>query len=268
MLMINKIGIDAGGTLVKVVYQEDDKLHHKVYPIAQLDSVVGWLKRLSPSARMALTGGKAQYLQKNFFSNAIVVPEFNAAVNGARYLLMEEGTTLHNYLLVNIGTGTSWFLINEEKKERILGSGIGGGTFTGLGELLTGENDFYELVKLASKGNKSKVNLTVSDIYMGGETPVEGNLTASNFAKGRMDNQTKEDLMSAVTSMIAETIVLLSIQAATIHKSQHVVFMGSTFTSNEPLKRVLESYKGMHGMNTLFLKNGQYSGALGALIAL
>lgn len=267
-MTINKIGIDAGGTLIKVVYEERERMRYKFYPISQLDSVIGWIKVISPAGKIALTGGKAIYLQRNYFPNAILVPEFNATCNGARFLLTGEGNTMETYILVNIGTGTSWFFINGENQERILGSGIGGGTFMGLGELLTGEKDFSELVLLAASGNKTKVDLSVSDIYMGEATPVEGHLTASNFAKGIKENQSHEDMMASLTNMIAETIVLLTLQAATIHKSHNVVYMGSTFSGNDPLKKVLESYKGMLGMKTCFLTNGQYCGALGAWLAL
>jgi type II pantothenate kinase len=267
-VVINKMGLDAGGSLIKVVYEERDRMHYKFYPISQLDSVMDWVKGIAPEAKIALTGGKAVYLQRSYFPDAILVPEFNAACNGARFLLTAEGNSIKTYILVNIGTGTSWFFINGENQERILGSGIGGGTFMGLGEILTGEKEFSQLVKLAASGKKTNVDLTVSDIYMGEATPVEGHLTASNFAKGKKDNQSHGDLMASLTNMIAETIVLLTLQAAAIHKSTDVVFMGSTFTDNEPLRRVLESYKGMLGMNTRFLKNGQFCGALGTWLSL
>lgn len=268
MLKVQKVGIDAGGTLIKLVYEEKGNIHYKTYQISQLESAMEWLKMIAPTAKVALTGGKAIFLSKQYFTNAIHVPEFEAACNGARYFLMEEGNKPDNCLLVNIGTGTSWFYLHGDKQERILGSGIGGGTFMGLGELLTNEKDYSHLVQLAQKGNKAKVDLTVKDIYMGEDTPVDGNLTASNFAKGKKDDQTKEDLMTAVTNMIAETIVLLTLQAAAMHETNEVVYMGSTFTGNIPLKNVLESYKGMLGLNTRFLNRGEFSGAMGAFLAL
>ncbi|HYK75318.1 MAG TPA: type II pantothenate kinase [Pseudoneobacillus sp.] len=268
MLSVQKVGIDAGGTLIKLVYEENGVFHYKTYHISQLESAMEWLKLMAPSAKVALTGGKAVFLSKQFFNDAVQVPEFDAACNGARYFLDMDGNKPDVCLLVNIGTGTSWFYLQGEKQERILGSGIGGGTFMGLGELLTNEKDYTHLVQLAQKGNKAKVDLTVKDIYMGEDTPVDGNLTASNFAKGKKDEQSNEDLMAAVTNMVAETIVLLTLQAAAIHQTNEVVYMGSTFSGNIPLKNVLESYKGMLGLNTRFLKHGEFSGAMGALLAI
>lgn len=267
-MSVQKVGIDAGGSLSKLVYEENGKLHYKTYPISQLESSMEWLKITAPSAKIALTGGKSVFLHKNYFPEAIQIPEFEAACNGARFFLRLDGNKPDTCLLVNIGTGTSWFFLHGDNQERILGSGIGGGTFMGLGELLTGESQFSKLVSFAEIGNKSKVDLTVKDIYMGEETPVDGNLTASNFAKGNRDDHSKADLMASVTNMVAETIVLLTLQAATIHKTEDIVYMGSTFVGNDPLKKVLESYKGMMGLRTRFLEKGEYCGAMGALLAL
>lgn len=267
-MSVTKVGIDAGGSLIKMVYEEQSCVHYKTYPIAQLESAMEWLKITASNPRIALTGGKAVFLQKNYFSHAKLVPEFEAACNGARFFLNQDGNAPENCLLVNIGTGTSWFFLNGDKQERILGSGIGGGTFMGLGEILTGEKEFTTLVTLAKQGNKGKVDLTVSDIYMGEDTPVDGNLTASNFAKGIRDDQLPEDLMASLTNMVAETIVLLTLQAAAIHQTENVVYMGSTFTGNNSLKRVLESYKGMLGLKTRFLDKGEYCGAMGSYLEL
>ncbi|WP_442599662.1 type II pantothenate kinase [Neobacillus sp. D3-1R] len=267
-MSVQKVGIDAGGTLIKLVYEENTHIHYKTYPISQLESAMDWLKMIAPNAKVALTGGKAIFLSKKYFPNAIQVPEFEAACYGARYFLMEEGNKPDSCILVNIGTGTSWFYLQGDKYDRILGSGIGGGTFMGLGELLTNEKEYASLVQLSEIGNKTKVDLTVNDIYMGEETPVDGNITASNFARGKIDNQSKADLMAAVTNMVAETIVLLTLQAAAMHHTNEVVYMGSTFKGNQPLINVLESYKGMLGLNTRFLKKGEFCGAMGAFLSL
>jgi len=42
---------------------------------------------------------------------------------------------------------------------------IGGGTLIGLSNLLTGINDFDEIIATASKGDHTKVDMMVRDIY-------------------------------------------------------------------------------------------------------
>ncbi|XP_074874215.1 4'-phosphopantetheine phosphatase isoform X2 [Carettochelys insculpta] len=90
------------------------------------------------------------------------------------------------YLLVNIGSGVSIVKVEtEDKFEWIGGSSIGGGTFWGLGALLTKTKKFDELLQLASKGQHSNVDMLVKDVYGGAyhTLGLSGNLIASSFGK-------------------------------------------------------------------------------------
>jgi type II pantothenate kinase len=72
------------------------------------------------------------------------------------------------YILVNIGSGVSILLVNSETDyKRISGTSIGGGTFLGLCCLLTGCHTYEEAIHLASKGDSTKVDKLVRDIYGG-----------------------------------------------------------------------------------------------------
>ena len=73
---------------------------------------------------------------------------------------------LFPYLLVNIGSGVSICCIrNRDDWERVGGTSMGGGTFWGLGRLLTGVSDFDELLAMAGKGSREGVDTLVKDIY-------------------------------------------------------------------------------------------------------
>ncbi|KAM6336550.1 4'-phosphopantetheine phosphatase isoform 2-T2 [Alca torda] len=90
------------------------------------------------------------------------------------------------YLLVNIGSGVSIVKVEtEDKFEWIGGSSIGGGTFWGLGALLTKTKKFDELLQLASKGQHTNVDMLVKDVYGGAYQTLglSGNLIASSFGK-------------------------------------------------------------------------------------
>lgn len=54
---------------------------------------------------------------------------------------------------------------NEGKFERVSGTMIGGGTLVGLSNLLTGINDYDEIIELSKKGDNSNVDMMVKDIY-------------------------------------------------------------------------------------------------------
>ncbi|MDR7000708.1 type II pantothenate kinase [Neobacillus niacini] len=260
-----KVGIDAGGSLIKIAYQEKNRMHYKKFPITEMEKAISWLKIAAPNAKAALTGGKAHIIQQNFYTEEVIVPEFQATCVGAKLFLQEEGKKSEDpFLLVNIGTGTSWHIVRGEEFERILGSGMGGGTFTGLGSLLTNVEDFSELTKLATEGDRGKVDLLVRDIYESAQPPIDGNLTAANFAKGKKVKHTDADQIAAISNMIVETIVLLTLQAVTIHQVRQVVFIGSTLIGNQSLRKGLEFYMNRIGLTAEFLEKGEYCGAVGA----
>lgn len=260
-------GIDAGGSLIKIVYQENGRMHFKKFSINKIDSAISWLKTVAPSLKVSLTGGKAHVLQKEYFQDSMVIPEFQSTCDGARFLLEKENKRIEeNYLIVNIGTGTSWHVVKGEKAERILGSGMGGGTFTGLGSLLTQVQDYQLLTVLAEEGDKGKVDILVKDIYESTESPINGDLTAANFAKGKKLDHTEADRLASVSNMIAETIVLLTSQAAAIHQVKSVVIIGTAIIGNPSLKKGLDYYLNMVGLTSVFLEKGEYCGAIGATL--
>ena len=67
-------------------------------------------------------------------------------------LLFADSHDMYPYLLVTIGSGVSVLKVeSDESFERIGGTATGGGTFWGLGKLLTNAKGFDELLELASR---------------------------------------------------------------------------------------------------------------------
>ena len=67
--------------------------------------------------------------------------------------------TLFPYLLVNIGSGVSMLRVGGDGDfERVSGSSLGGGTFWGLCRLLTGCQNFDEMLELSARGDNAKVS--------------------------------------------------------------------------------------------------------------
>ncbi|MEK3854810.1 type II pantothenate kinase [Cytobacillus sp. FSL H8-0458] len=262
-----KIGIDAGGSLLKMAFEEQGQIHYKSYLIDELDSSMNWLKMTAAEAPIVLTGGKAEYLKKEFFQNALIIPEFESSGIGASYLLKQGGLSYENFIFSIIGTGTSICLNSGGKFSRVSGSGIGGGTLMGLGRLLTDEKDFTRLVSLAGSGKAENADIMVKDIYSPFDPQIDGSLTASNFGKIKDDQVSQEDKAASLTNMIAETIVLLSSQAAVHHQIDDIIYIGSTLRNNAPLKQLIKKYTVMVGQNPVFIQDGAYCGALGALLS-
>jgi pantothenate kinase len=95
-------------------------------------------------------------------------------------------SSTYPYLLVTIGTGVSILRVDGPRKhERISGSTIGGGTYWGLIRLLTDLEDFEDVMKLAERGDPSKVDMMVGDIYGENSDALEKIGLTSNLVSGR-----------------------------------------------------------------------------------
>ncbi|MGJ9457900.1 type II pantothenate kinase [Oceanobacillus sp. CF4.6] len=265
---MRRIGIDAGGSLIKLAYEESGRLHVKTYPNQDREQLLRWLASVAPDATLHVTGGKSDYLTTDATQRIRQVDEFKAIIEGTRYLRNQEKHSPSNeYTVVSIGTGTSIFHVTPAHSERLSGSGIGGGTFMGLGSLITGEKDYLKLVELAAKGNHKNSDLLVKDIYAPDEAPLSGELTAANFGKAHDNGSaTTEDHMAALLQLIGETIILLAGQAAVAKNMQEIVFVGSTLDRNKTLQDVLSSFQDRMPYVPVFLSRGPYAGAIGALL--
>lgn len=132
------------------------------------------------------------------------------------------------------------------KFERVSGTMIGGGTLVGLSNLLTGINDFDEIIRLSQEGDNSGVDMLVKDIY-GEQIPLEGlqgDWLASSFAKVANDNVTageemkakyrKEDMLHSLMFMISFNVGQLAYFSAILHDIDEIYFVGN-YVRNNPL---------------------------------
>lgn len=102
------------------------------------------------------------------------------------YVFQSADPNIFPYMLVNIGSGVSIMKVeSEECFERIGGTATGGGTFWGLGSLLTSAKGFDELLDLAEKGDHRNVDVLVGDLSGGDyeKFGLSGDLIASAFGK-------------------------------------------------------------------------------------
>ncbi len=266
---MERIGIDAGGTLIKIAYEERENLHVKTYSIQEKNELLQWLQFISPNATLHVTGGKRNLISNQPSQNIRLLDEFQSILEGTRYLLnLEKQQRKKDYLVVNIGTGTSIFHVTQHKFERLAGSGVAGGTLMGLGSLITGKSTFQELITLAEEGNHENSDLLVRDIYAPNKPPIFGDLTAANFGKANNNTTaTKADHMAALIQLIGEITISLTSQVAFQKNIDTIVFIGSTLNGNAPLKNVLSSFQDKLSYEPVFLDKGAYTGAIGALLA-
>nr|WP_091171086.1 type II pantothenate kinase [Paenibacillus sp. 1_12] len=261
------IGIDAGGTLIKIAYMEKNELILNKFPVSEMAHVAAWING-QIDARICMTGGKASAIQSLIQQKAGELVEFDATCRGVQYFLEKHGIMDSLYVLTNVGTGTSIHLVDGDAHRRLGGTGIGGGTLIGLSQLLTGLTDYEEIIQAAANGARDRIDLKVSHIYEGVEPPIPGDLTASNFGRilqGASNPPfSKEELLASVVGLVGETVATVSVLAAGQSGATTVIFIGSSFIGNNLLKEVVQRYTKLRGASPLFIENGEYAGSIGA----
>lgn len=118
--------------------------------------------------------------------------------------------------------------------ERVSGSSLGGGTFWGLARLLTRAKDFDELLQLCARGDNSRVDMLVGDIYGGRDYTAIGlsaNTIASSFGKviganKELEDYEPADLALSALRMISYNIGQLAYLNAKMHGLTRILFGG------------------------------------------
>ncbi|MGG2015168.1 type II pantothenate kinase [Bacillus sp. S10(2024)] len=270
--MKGTVGIDVGGTLTKIAYfDKDNELQLQNFCSDELEKVGDWINSNDLINEICITGGKAEQLKKLILAKQHInyILEFDATCRGVNYLLHKSNYSFENYVVINIGTGTSIHIMNGNTYFRIGGTGIGGGTLKGLSTLLTGIEYFDEIVKYSQMGSRTKLDIKVSDIYTEIKSPIDGDLTASNFGNASISkgDHNISDLIATVQGLVGEVITTLSLQVAEAQSIDNIIYIGSTLSNNEPLKNIISGYTLQYNKNPIFFKDPGFSGAIGALLS-
>ncbi|CAH1781675.1 unnamed protein product [Owenia fusiformis] len=183
------------------------------------------------------------------------------------------------YLLVNIGSGVSILKVESESKyERIGGTSMGGGTFWGLGSLLTQAKGFDHLLHLAEKGDHRNIDMLVKDIYGGAYSALglPSDLIASSFGRaarsagGTEDVSHKpEDIAKSLLLGISNDIGQIAYLNAKLHGLKKIYF-GGYFIRGHPMTMhtitFAINYWSKGDIHALFLRHEGYLGAIGAFL--
>lgn len=274
------IGIDVGGTTTKIVgFRKMDNGERQliepqfVRATDPLTSIYGAFGKftaqngleLSDIDKILMTGAGSSVINKNIYNlNCTSVPEFSSSGIGGLYL-----SGLSEAIVVSMGTGTA--LVHAKKKgtkydiKYLGGTGMGGGTLTGLSRRLIGVDTVEHIEQLCREGDLDRVDLRIKDIsqthtYHG----INENLTAANFGK-LSDMATNSDLALGLANMIAETIAMLAIFAARNYSIKNIVLIGN-LTTIEPIRNVFLNLADSFDVNFIFPENSQFGTVIGAAL--
>ena len=251
------VGVDAGASLWKLVRRVNGAWESHYVDRGDSELVAQLCPR-SQRPTLGLTGGGARSLVEAL--GGTVVPEFDAWAAGANQVM--GGALPEVYLLVSVGTGAAILLVRRDAVTYVGGSPLAGGTLVGLGRLLTGAQSYDDVVALATRGDRSKIDLSVGDLYTHGDSPLPPSIPVGHFAK--LSSDAPEDLAAALLGMIGRNLGLISGQLALSHGARLVVFGGSALRANPPLREALSQQTSLYGVRVEFAERGAFLGAIGA----
>ncbi|XP_027333436.1 pantothenate kinase 2-like isoform X3 [Abrus precatorius] len=214
----------------------------------------------------------------NFLLKAIRHEAFTH-MEGQKEFVQIDPNDLFPYLLVNIGSGVSMIKVDGDGKfERVSGTNVGGGTYWGLGRLLTKCESFDELLELSQKGDNSNTDMLVGDIYGGmdySKIGLSASTIASSFGKAtsekkELEDYKPEDISLSLLRMISYNIAQISYLNA-LRFGLKRIFFGGFFIRGHAYTMDAISFaihfwsKG--DAQAMFLRHEGFLGALGAFMS-
>ena len=268
------IGIDIGGSTTKIAgFTEEKKLLGTLQVKAsdQITSLYGALGRflrehglsLADISKIVLTGVGASFIEEDIYAIPTVkAVELDAIARGGLAL-----AGLDEALVVSIGTGTAFVRADKNSIRHIGGSGVGGGTLSGLASHFLHETDIFVLSSMAEKGDLRKVDLMMSDIFCGDIASLPPELTAATF--GKVKNDASDcDVAAALFNLVYQTVGVLAIFALTNDTARDIVLTGSLACLPPAVKvfGVFEQMKDLYGVHFIIPPNAAFATAIGAVM--
>ncbi|KAL7261121.1 hypothetical protein ACSBR1_006712 [Camellia fascicularis] len=300
---VSHLAVDIGGSLIKLVYSSinhnsgiDDKekksskecsvvpngssnypvicerLHFAKFETSKINDCVefilskqlhrggSWHHETSGNDKKAIkaTGGGAYKFADLFKEKLGVsldkVDEMDCLVAGSNFLLKVDG---------------------DGKFERVSGTSVGGGTFWGLGKLLTKCKSFDELLELSHKGNNRVIDMLVGDIY-GGTDYTKIGLSSTNIASSfgkaisenkELEDYRPEDISRSLLRMISNNVGQISYLNA-LRFGLKRIFFGGFFIRGHAYTMdtisVAVNFWSKGEAKAMFLRHEGFLGALGA----
>ncbi|PIN10328.1 Pantothenate kinase PanK [Handroanthus impetiginosus] len=214
----------------------------------------------------------------NFLLKAVQHEAFTY-MDGQKEYVQIDHRDLYPYLLVNIGSGVSMIKVDGDNEfQRISGTSVGGGTFGGLGKLLTKCKSFDELLELSRQGNNRVIDMLVGDIYGGmdySKIGLSSTAIASSFGKAISENKEledyrAEDIARSLLRMISNNIGQIAYLNA-LRFGLKRIFFGGFFIRGHAYTMdtisVAVNFWSKGEAKALFLHHEGFLGALGAFLS-
>ena len=267
------VGIDIGGSTTKIAGFNGEEMLLPVQitasnAIASLFGAFGKFLydndlELIDIDQVNLTGvGSSNIKQKIYGLPTYKVDEFSANGVGGGYFA--EGK--EDFMVVSMGTGTSFVRVQNRIPTHLGGIGIGGGTITGLSKLMLNTDDVDKIQEMASEGNVAHIDLRIGDISNKPLPGLDLEITASNFGKAS-SRADCEDKAAGIEHMVIETICQTAVLIANGYNIKDFVLIGNLINFPECWS-VCDMIKIMYPyVNFIIPEDGEYGTAIGTALA-
>lgn len=261
------LGVDLGGSSIKFIACTSNMQVIEAFQVSSdlppkniIMKVNSLIQKYSID-KLVLTGVGASFLAETDFEiKAAKTLEFEAIGLGGLYT-----SNCKDALVISMGTGTALVRANYNKRTHIGGIGVGGGTISGLGQLLIKEKELVKISELANDGNLQKVDLLVGDICCDKIETLPLFLTAANFGKIE-ENISKSDIALGLLNMVYQIIVKTAMFACIGAKTRNVILTGA-LAEIKQAKDIIEPFAKLYDLNFIIPKNAAFSTAIGAIVS-
>jgi type II pantothenate kinase len=244
-------GVDAGLTLTKIARVGADGLH--LYAVRTADGVHEFDD--ATMVALGITGARAPA-----FQGAAPSQEIDAAARGVRALLPAD---TGDFMLVLLGTGTAFAGVRDGRVAHLGGTPLGGGSFTGIARAVHPPLTYGAMIAAASRGDRTRADIMVSDAYPEGIGRIGPDLTAAHLSKagGSLD-----DFLAALLNLHGEGIAQIAGQRALLQKLNRIVLCGGFAHENPVLVSSITFMAGLFGVSVQVAPHPGFAGAIGAMI--
>lgn len=267
------VGIDIGGSTTKIAGFRDGQRLLPVQisannAIASLFGAFGKFLydnnlNLEDISQVNLTGvGSSSVKQPIYGLTTCKVDEFTANGVGGGYFA--QGAK--EFMVVSMGTGTSFVRVKDGVPSHLGGIGIGGGTIVGLSKLMLNTNDIDKIQEMAAEGNVGKIDLRIGDISKEPLPGLDLDITASNFGKSS-SRSTDEDKAAGIVHMVLESICQTAVLISQGTNLKDFVLIGN-LTNFPEIEGICRMIKTMYpDVNFIVPEDGEFATAIGAALA-
>jgi len=254
------LGIDLGSSTTDFVLMKDKELiksHSSMSDKLDLNKVLEKFP-LNEIELIAATGSGARKLETKLKGIPVKkVDEIQAIGLGGKFVSKKD-----RVLVASLGSGTCMVSVDKDIRH-IGGTAVGGKTLIGLSKLLLNTDDFNEIQKLAEKGDLSKVDLTLDEIYPNGIGLLDPKCTAAHF--GHLTNPEKSDLALALFNLVAQSIGATVGFAAKSEKHENIVFTGKLINLKSIQSIIKLRIEFIGKFNLIIPENAEIATAIGAV---